>query len=178
MRLLYQYLLPLLGLFLGREVFTPIVPLLLPVQVLKVLDGDTVELGGGMRVRLAGIDAPEKDQPSLLGPAAGAYSAQCLRALVAGQGWELEWRGRDVYGRVLGDLWRRGARLSTQLLGRGCVGLYPYQGSFPLPLQSEWRAALVRAQRARRGVWQWGGYRRPYWWRKAQKVSRAPVATE
>ena len=32
-------------------------------RVLRVIDGDTIELADGRRVRYIGIDSPERDQP-------------------------------------------------------------------------------------------------------------------
>lgn len=71
-------------------------------QVIGVSDGDTVTvLDAGKesyRVRLAGIDAPEKKQPF------GDRSKQALSALVFGKPVEVEWHKRDRYDRLIGVL--------------------------------------------------------------------------
>ena len=71
-------------------------------QVIGVSDGDTVTvLDAGKesyRVRLAGIDAPEKKQPF------GDRSKQTLSALVFGKPVEVEWHKRDRYGRLIGKI--------------------------------------------------------------------------
>jgi hypothetical protein len=77
-----------------------------PVFVAGVVDGDTLELADGRRVRLVGYDAYELSEPL------GARARQELRSLCPGEAYldvdDLE--PRDRYGRVLGYLWcRRGA---------------------------------------------------------------------
>jgi hypothetical protein len=76
------------------------------VYVANVVDGDTVELADGRRVRLVGYDAYELSEPL------GARARQELRSLCPGEAYldvdDLE--PQDRYGRVLGYLWcRRGA---------------------------------------------------------------------
>lgn len=69
-------------------------------RVVKVADGDTLALlDAGRRqhkIRLAQIDAPEKDQ------AFGQRSRESLPALCAGQAAEVLEEGHDRYGRVVG----------------------------------------------------------------------------
>ncbi len=77
-----------------------------PVFITRVVDGDTVELADGRRVRLVGYDAYELSEPL------GALARQELRSLCLGEAYldvdDLE--PRDRYGRILGYLWcRRGA---------------------------------------------------------------------
>jgi len=65
-------------------------------RVVRVLDGDTVDvLDAGKsshRVRLAGIDAPEKGQ------AFGTRAKQLLLELAGGKSVEVSWHKRDRYG--------------------------------------------------------------------------------
>jgi hypothetical protein len=77
-----------------------------PVFVVNVVDGDTVELSGGRRVRLVGYDAYELSEPL------GRLARDELRSLCPGEAYldvdDLE--PRDRYGRTLGYMWcRRGA---------------------------------------------------------------------
>ncbi len=77
-----------------------------PVVIRNVIDGDTVELSDGRRVRLVGYDAYELSEPL------GALAGQELRSLCPGEAYldvdDLE--PQDRYGRILGYLWcRRGA---------------------------------------------------------------------
>lgn len=72
-------------------------------RVVRVLDGDTVDVleasGERTRVRLAGIDAPEKAQPF------GQRSRQMLNARIAQQSVLITGEERDLYGRLLGTIW-------------------------------------------------------------------------
>ena len=77
-----------------------------PVFVANVVDGDTVEVSDGRRVRLVGYDAYELSEPL------GARARQELRSLCLGEAYldvdDLE--PLDRYGRILGYMWcRRGA---------------------------------------------------------------------
>jgi endonuclease YncB( thermonuclease family) len=73
-------------------------------KVVKVADGDTVTILVGTeqhRIRLQGIDAPERKQPF------GKASGRSLSALVAGKQVRVEYDKRDRYGRIIGVVWVR-----------------------------------------------------------------------
>ena len=78
----------------------PIFLFALEGEVINVTDGDTIKILTSERqqikVRLYGIDAPEKKQP--YGTAAKLYLAD----LIAGKTVQIEKRGKDRYKRVLG----------------------------------------------------------------------------
>lgn len=165
----YHFIWPLLGLILGREFFT-FIPLRLPVQVIRVLDGDTLELRGGERLRLAGIDAPEKGQPTRVGRGdAGQLAKNCLEQVIKTRKWRLEPKGRDIYGRQLGELWDEEQGLSEILIERGCASVYPFYNDPAL-----WRS-LERAKRMRKGLWRYGGFMRPYHWRRSSTYKKGPI---
>ena len=71
-------------------------------KVVKVADGDTItikdDLGGKHRIRLGGIDAPEKDQPY------GNESTQSLLELTSGKTVVIEYEKRDRYKRIIGKV--------------------------------------------------------------------------
>lgn len=69
--------------------------------VVSVLDGDTIEVLHNQhaeRIRLYGIDCPEKRQPY------GKKAKQAASALVFGKEVTLETHGRDKYKRTLADV--------------------------------------------------------------------------
>jgi len=72
-------------------------------RVVGVADGDTITVLDGEkmqhRIRLAGIDAPEKGQPF------GSRSKENLSRLVHGKEARVEWQKRDRYGRIVGTVW-------------------------------------------------------------------------
>ena len=70
--------------------------------MIKVADGDTVtildDLGEKHRIRLTGIDAPEKNQPY------GNASTQSLGKLLSGKAVTIEYNKHDRYQRVVGKV--------------------------------------------------------------------------
>ncbi|HJT20095.1 MAG TPA: thermonuclease family protein [Nitrospira sp.] len=70
-------------------------------KVVGVLDGDTIEVlhdGHAERVRLNGIDCPEKAQ------AYGKKAKQATSAFVFGKEVRLQTFGKDKYGRTIADV--------------------------------------------------------------------------
>ena len=90
---------------------TPVNPVLGPVPVLEVLDGDTVLLQSNLGpriVRLIGIDTPEVSHPEKgrepFGPEASAFTSALLPA--GTEVWvELDLEVEDAYGRLLAYLY-------------------------------------------------------------------------
>jgi endonuclease YncB( thermonuclease family) len=71
-------------------------------RVVRVVDGDTAYVLDAARtqhkVRLQGIDAPERGQPF------GKRSKEHLSDLIAGQDVVVDWDKRDRYGRIVGKI--------------------------------------------------------------------------
>ena len=99
-------------------------------RVAFVIDGDTVRLAGGERIRLLGIDAPEmrKGKPGRLGPfpEPGAVEAtEALREMVEGRVVVVRRRGTDDYGRTLAKLrLEDGVDVGAELVRRGLATRY------------------------------------------------------
>ncbi len=130
------------------------------VTVEKVLDGDTVVLKGMGSLRLAGIDAPERGQPTRLGRKdEGEWSRRCLSKRLESRRFTFLYHGRDIYGRMLGDLVSK-KPLSLELVEEGCVSIYP------LSTTTELIRAYHQARQKRVGLWAFGGFERPYHFRK------------
>tara|TARA_B100000965_G_scaffold201278_1_gene168054 strand:- start:18053 stop:18340 length:288 start_codon:yes stop_codon:yes gene_type:complete len=69
----------------------------------EVFDGDTIKIEGE-RIRLHGMDAPEKQQTCHMGAeeyGCGVEAANSLSALVGGQSVTCEAVDRDRYGRTV-----------------------------------------------------------------------------
>ena len=81
---------------------SPVLADTLQGKVFKVADGDTITIvdnsGKKHRIRLAGIDAPEKNQPY------GDVSTQGLIELVLGKLVTVEYEKRDRYKRIMGKV--------------------------------------------------------------------------
>jgi micrococcal nuclease len=128
------------------------------VFVSRVIDGDTVELMNGEKVRYAGIDAPEikkkvkgkwmKD-PQPYGLAAFQFN----RKRVEGRSvyLELDQRGRDDYQRLLGYLFVDGVMVNALMVQEGYarVSLYPPNLKYAVLLLGLQREAWEK----QRGIW-------------------------
>lgn len=111
-----------------------------------VLDGDTVEVLTDQheqrRIRLAGIDAPEKSQ------AYGQRSKQNLASMVAGKLVDVVDHGRDQYGRTVGSLSVGGLDVNAEQVKAGYAWVYArYNRDSRLPALEE------EARRGQLGLW-------------------------
>lgn len=133
-------------------------------KVIKVADGDTVTVLKGkqqMRVRLASIDAPEKNQPY------GTRSRQHLSDLVFGKTLRVEEQGRDRYGRTIGVLHLQGADINRAMVSAGMAWAYTdYLNDRLMPLYE------LRARMARRGLWADNDPMAPWQFRREQAAER------
>lgn len=134
-------------------------------HVVSVLDGDTIEVLNGHhteRIRLSGIDCPEKGQ------AFGHKAKEAVSALVFGKEVTLQTHGKDKYRRTLAEvLLSDGTNVNTVLVAGGWCWWYPKyarQNKELKRLESEARAA-------KRGLWA-DPYPVPPWeWRKRGRAS-------
>jgi endonuclease YncB( thermonuclease family) len=138
-------------------------------KVIVVIDGDTVMVlrEGGSRkakVRLANIDAPEKDQEF------GKQSRESLKELVGGKLVKVDSLAIDQYGRTVAQVTVDGINVNREQVRRGMAWTYSHSHSDKthLALQSD-------AQQARRGLWSQAGSLAPWQWRKLHP-SNLPVA--
>lgn len=90
--------------------------------VVSILDGDTLEVLNGHhadRIRLSGIDCPEKGQ------AYGKRAKQAASALAFGKDVTIQTHGHDKYKRTLGDvLLPDGMNLNQELVKQGWCWWY------------------------------------------------------
>lgn len=94
----------------------PIKRNLLRIEVKKVIDGDTIVVAGGERVRYVGIDTPEAGGPFY------TEAKERNRALVGGKKVTIEVctdERRDAYGRILGWVYTDGTDAGAILLKEG-----------------------------------------------------------
>ena len=135
-------------------------------KVVRVLDGDTIdvltETHRKIRVRLDGIDAPEKSQPY------GQRSRQQLTTLIAHNTVNVAGKRRDRYGRVLGTVTAINAAASAneQMVTRGMAWAYRYHGK---PTNEHYAALEHEARINRTGLWRDANPTEPYKWRKQHK---------
>lgn len=140
-------------------------------SVTRILDGDTIEVTEEtetVRVRLFGIDAPEKKQPY------GQRARQTLSELVKGASdVAIRSRGTDRYGRTLADVYVKKCQpecktyfLNSDMVKTGFAWAYRYKGkaSSPTMLLNE-----QEARNKRLGLWQDDKALEPWKWRQAHK---------
>lgn len=140
--------------------------------VVGVSDGDTLTARCGtpgtyqqVKVRLAGIDAPEKAQPF------GQRSKQSLSDLCFKQEAKLTPRDVDRYGRTVASVSCHGQDAGRHQVSAGMAWAYDkYSRGFEglYILQSH-------ARGERRGLWVDKHAIQPWEWRKAKREGREPV---
>ena len=136
--------------------FCPLQPGLPLQPVAKVVDGDTLRLADGRRVRLIGINAPELAHNGRRAEPFAEAATRRLQALVAANGGRVGLRvgvrARDHYGRTLAHAYGRGgSNLEAQLLAEGLgyrVAFAPATG-----LEGCQGEAESAARRAHLGLW-------------------------
>ena len=122
-------------------------------MVSHVIDGDTIALANGSRVRLLQIDTPEPGTSECFSRAAGR---ELRRILPAGARITLEADApldlRDRYGRLLRYVHRGGINVNVELARRGAATVWFYDG-LRGRYASRLLAAAGDARTARRGLW-------------------------
>jgi micrococcal nuclease len=117
------------------------------VTVATVVDGDTIELTDGRRVRYIGVNTPERDQPYY------KEATDANRQLVAGKQVQLELDVEtfDQYGRTLAYVWVGGVMANWEIVNRG------FANAFTVPpnvrYEEQFRQAEREAREAGRGLW-------------------------
>ena len=116
-------------------------------RVVSVLDGDTIEVLSNNRterIRLHGIDCPEKGQ------AYGMKAKQATSRLVFGKKVTLETHGRDKYGLTIADVsLPDGIIINIELVRNGWCWWYQQYAPDNVMLAELQR----RARRSRLGLW-------------------------
>lgn len=128
----------------------------MPVQVARVVDGDTLKLNDGRSVRLIGVNAPELAHGGRTTEPFAEAARQRLQALVAANDGELTLlpgrQGKDHYGRTLAHLFdRQGNNIEAQLLAEGLGYLVAVAPNTELTACQQ--AAERQARSAGRGLW-------------------------
>ena len=125
-------------------------------KVIKISDGDTIVVLSGKeqtKVRLYGIDAPEKKQDY------GQKSKQFLASLIAGQVVEVEPKGKDRYKRTLGIIHYKGQDINAQMVLNGYAWAYVKYSRIYVDQEKT-------AREKKRGLWQSNDPTPPWQWRK------------
>lgn len=140
-------------------------------RVVGVTDGDTVTVLDASRtehkVRLSGIDAPEKRQPF------GAASKEGLSSSVFGKAVTVEFSKVDRYGREIGKVMVGEVNANLSQVSRGLAWHYKHYEREQSPEERTTYAAVeARARRDRVGVWSQDGAIPPWDFRKSVREER------
>lgn len=122
-------------------------------RVVRVLDGDTIEVAGVGTVRYLGIDTPELHHPRKPVERFAARAAALNRAMVAGRVVRLETdrEPRDAYGRLLAYVYAGDVFVNAELVRAGMAESFAFA---PNTLHRELFDRLERdARAAARGQW-------------------------
>ncbi len=131
-------------------------------RVVGIGDGDTLTLLTGtreeVRVRLAGIDTPERGQPF------GDRARQALSDLAFGRQVRVVVADTDRYGRTVGRVFAGGLDVNADLVRSGAAWVFRRYSDDPELLRLE-----AEARAARRGLWALPEAERvpPWEWRAA-----------
>ena len=134
----------------------------------EVIDGDTIAISG-LKIRLHGIDAPERDQSCFAedGTAypCGISAHRALEELIASH--ELQCKGdtTDRYGRLLAICYKGTEDINAEMVRSGWAVAYRRYSE-------EYAAAEQGAKDGHHGLWQ-GYFQMPWNWRNAPETRTA-----
>jgi len=130
-------------------------------RVVKVTDGDTITVlcdgNKQEKIRLDGIDAPEKKQDF------SERSRQYLTSLVAGKTVVVKYSKRDGYKRVLGVVYIDGLNVNEAMVKEGLAWRYKYSRDVRLKMLED------RARKMRLNIWSVKNPVDPYDYRRLKR---------
>jgi endonuclease YncB( thermonuclease family) len=124
----------------------------LQVKVIRILDGDTIEVldlnNNTTRIRLQGIDAPEKTQ------AFGNRARQRLSDLVFNKNVTIQISDHDVYGRAIAKVLIDNNDICLQLISEGFAWHFKRYAQNQIPNDRLTYSAAEETSRERKiGLW-------------------------
>lgn len=140
-------------------------------RVVGIADGDTVTVlddsNTQTKIRLMGIDAPEKKQPF------GNKSKESLSALIFNKQVVVEFNKKDRYGRTIGKITVDGIDANLQQIKAGLAWHYK---QYEKEQSAEDRALYAQTEEQsrgeRRGLWLDAEPTPPWDWRREKKKHR------
>ena len=122
-------------------------------KCIRVIDGDTIELDGGEKVRLIGVDTPETKDPRKPVEYFGQEAYEFTKKLIEGKKVRLEYDQNkiDKYGRTLAYVFLEdGTFVNVEIIRQGYGFAYT---KYPFKYLEEFRAFEREARENRRGLW-------------------------
>ena len=130
----------------------------------RVIDGDTIEVAGA-RIRLHGIDTPERGQHCRAGGKlwpCGAFATRALEDRISGRPVACEGKDRDRYGRIVAVCRLGGEDLNAWMVSQGWALAYRrYSRAYVVEEGSAKKAGL--------GLWR-GEFVPPWDWRRGVRL--------
>lgn len=123
-------------------------------RVERVVDGDTLLLAGGARVRLIGVDCPETVRPDHpvepWGPEASAFAKRFVSEGKVRLQFDRE--RIDRFDRFLAYVWV-GDQMLNEALVRAGLARVEHRFHYSQAIERQFDRAEQEARRARRGIW-------------------------
>jgi len=121
-------------------------------KVVSVTDGDTAKIVRSdasiqIKVRFAGIDAPEKKQ------AYGQKARKFVVGLIAGRTVDVEEVTTDRYGRTVGYLWLGNKEINLEIVKEGYAWVYRKYAPKPSSRADQYFTAEKTARSSSTGLW-------------------------
>lgn len=121
-------------------------------RVTDIASGDTITIldasGVEYKIRLSGIDAPEKQQPF------GQESKKSLADLVYGKEVTVNWIKRDYHKRVVGKVMLNKTDVNLEQVKRGMAWVFKHFVNDPYSQdQADYMDAQELAEERRLGLW-------------------------
>lgn len=140
-------------------------------KVVGVADGDTITVLDSSntqhKIRLAGIDAPEKAQPF------GEQSKLNLSRMVFGRQVIIDWQKRDRYQRIVGKVLLDHRDVNLEQVKTGLAWHYKkYATEQSADDQESYARTELNAQQAKAGLWVEANPVAPWNWRKQKRDER------
>ncbi|MEM4330909.1 MAG: thermonuclease family protein, partial [Candidatus Pacearchaeota archaeon] len=113
------------------------------IVVKRVIDGDTIETSEGEKIRLLGINTPEKN--SFMSKDSISYLKGLENKIV-----KIKYKEKDKYGRILGYILFEGKNINEEILKEGLGNLYVYKKDV---FYEELKNAEKEGREKEKGIW-------------------------
>ena len=149
-----------------------------PVSVMRCYDGDTCTLSDKTKVRLAGIDAPEKKGTmGGAGQFGSEAAAVALRERLVGKsGVTMSVHDRDRYGRTVGEFCFDGKSINVEMVREGLATVYRGKVRTRTIDTPAFEGAEETAKSERKGLWSENQVQDPGAYRRQLRDSRQNYA--
>jgi micrococcal nuclease len=127
-------------------------------KVIRIADGDTFTIlsqdNKQERIRLDAIDAPEKGQDF------SEKSRQHLASFIEGKTVNINYKTKDMYGRILGTVFINDTNINYDMVRQGLAWQYRYNRD------KNYAGLQAEAQANKRNIWSIPNPVPPWEWRK------------